>query len=508
MTTLPSPLDVTSRSATADVAQLRAEIDRDLAALAESMRILSFRRNCLAPISGLPNEILTIIFKYFEENERFESEYGYDDEDTPACLTITHVCRHWRNVALECPALWGFISSRSPFWIDVMLERSKETPLVVTYAIPLPLENCLEKVLSQLPRIEYLEIRSESCDVGHVMDLLSSQPAPMLKTFKLSARDGGLFPMGPISGPIFKGQAPLLRVVGVDYLDRSWSSCIFDGLRSLFVTVARLPDLLSALRCMPALEMLTLEAIKSNETMFFDKVPLAQLKSIYLRATSLRTAVPIFAHLALPVDVKISLNLQSIRGPKTFSDLFSAIYKHPGGSGPVLRSLRATNFDTRFMTVQFSTSRAIKHHDDDDIRLSVRFFFDLPDVVQPDIVLDIWQTITQQAFFSGELEFIHFEGFTGFIWGLTVALRIEESSDVTYPSLRVLELRDMVLESDELKDLRDVLTMRTRHNLCLQDLRLTLCNNFTAGQEQLFREVVANVDCDQWTLNDGRKWLS
>ncbi|KAG2028240.1 hypothetical protein BDR03DRAFT_988606 [Suillus americanus] len=329
----------------------------------------------------------------------------------------------------------------------------------------------------------------------------------MLKTFKLLARDGSPLPIGPISGPIFQGQAPLLRDVSVDYCYRSWSSCIFDGLRSLNVTGARLPDLLSALRCMPALELLALESIKSNGTMLFDKVPLARLKSVDLRAASFRTAVPVFAHLALPVDVKISLHLNSIRGPETFSDLFSVIYKHPSGSGPVLRSMRATNFDAKFMAVQFSTSRAIKHYDDDDIRLSVRFTFDLPDVVQPDIVLDIWQIITQQghqAFFSGELEFIHFDGFTGFILGLTAALRIEESSDVTYPSLRVLELRDMVLHHDELEDLRDVLTMRTRHNLCLQDLRLTLCNNFTAGQEQLFREVIANVDCDQWTLNDGR----
>ncbi|KAG2036935.1 hypothetical protein BDR03DRAFT_1092245 [Suillus americanus] len=505
MTMLPSLLaDVTSRSATADDAQLRTEIDEDLAALTESMRILRLRRNGLAPISGLPNEILTVIFEYLEEEERLD---GYDSEDIPACVTVTHVCRHWRNVALECPTLWRFISFYSPFWLDVMLERSKEIPLVVKYSTPMPLDDCLEKVLSHLPRIEYLEFRSWSCDVGQVMDLLSSQPAPMLKTFKFWARDAAFLPTGPISGPIFQGQVPLLRDVEVDYCDLSWSLCTFGGLRTLRVEGTRLPDLLSALRCMPALEQLTLDSIECNETMHFDEVPLARLKHIKLYATSFRTAIPVFAHLALPVDVKISLRLFSIRGPKTFSDLFSAIYKHPGGSGHVLRSLHATNHNSRHMAVQFSTSRTIKNPDDDDIRLSIQFFFDLPFVLQPDIVLDIWQIITQRRHqtFSGELEAIHFEGFTGFIWGLTAALRIEGSS-ATYPSLRVLELRDMVLQDDELKDLRDILTMRTRHNhnLCIQDLRLTLCDNFTVDQVRLFREVVANVDCDQYTLNGGR----
>ncbi|KAG1821729.1 uncharacterized protein BJ212DRAFT_1477576 [Suillus subaureus] len=493
MTTLPSPLaDVTSRSATADVAQLRTEIDEDLAALTESTRILRFRRNGLAPISGLPNEILTAIFEYLEEEERLD---GYDSEDTPACVAVTHVCRHWRNVTLECPTLWRFISSSSPFWLDVMLERSKETPLIVRYSIPMPLDNCLEKVLSHLLRIEYLEFRSWSS-------------APMLKTFKFWARDAAFFPTGLISGPIFQGQVPLLRDVEVDYCDLSWSLCTFGGLRTLRVEGTRLPDLLSALRCMPALEQLTLDSIECNERMMFDPVPLTRLRHIKLCATSFRTAVPVFAHLALPVDVRISLRLLSIQGPKTFSDLFSAIYKHPGGPSPVLRSLRATNHNTRYMAVQFSTSRTIKNPDGDDIRLSIQFFFDLPFIVQPDIVLDIWQIITQQGhqtFFSGELEFIHFEGFLGFIWGLTAALRIEGSSNVTFPSLRILELRDMVLQDDELKDLRDILTMRTRHNLCIQDLRLTLCDNFTVDQVQLFREVVANIDCDQYTLiNCGR----
>ncbi|KAG1750796.1 hypothetical protein EDB19DRAFT_1351729 [Suillus lakei] len=504
--TLPSPLpNVMSRSAAADVEQLRTHIDEDLAELTEAMRVLCSRRDGQAFISRLPYEILVIIFQYFEEDERLN---GYGNDDVPACVTVTHVCRHWRKVALECTTLWSFISSASPLWLDVMLERSKDAPLVVTYTIPILLEDCLEKVLSHLPRIKHLELGAFSYDVNRIMDLLSSRPAPMLETFKFF-HSGRLLPTVPISDTIFQGQVPLLRDVEVDLCDRRWSSSIFAGLQTLRVKGTSLPDLLSALRCMPTLERLTLVSPKSDETMLCDKVPLARLKSIVLSETSLRTAVPVFAHLALPIDIKITLYLSSIQGPPTFSDLLTVMYKHPGGSGPVLRSLRATNHNSAFFDVRFSTSTVIKNPDDDDIRLSIRFVCDLPVDVQPDIVFDIYQIITQhrrETFFSGELEFIHLEGNPDFIWGLTAALRIGGSSNVTYPSLRVLELRRMVFEDDELRDLRNALTMRARHNVRLCDLRLTLCDNFTVDQVQLFGDVVGNVDCDQYTRDDG--WSS
>ncbi|KAG2042523.1 hypothetical protein BDR03DRAFT_1006218 [Suillus americanus] len=82
--------------------------------------------------------------------------------------------------------------------------------------------------------------------------------------------------------------------------------------------------------------------------------------------------------------------------------------------------------------------------------------------------------------------------------GLTTSLRNEGSSNVTYPSL---ELRRMRFSGDELEDLRDVLKMPAQHIVRVHDLRLTLCDNFTADEVQLFREVVVNdVDCDQYTL--------
>ncbi|KAG2343997.1 hypothetical protein BDR05DRAFT_1059259 [Suillus weaverae] len=505
-------------------------IDEDsaaAAALAESMRVLRSRSNGRVPVSRLPDEILLMVFKHFEEEKRLNGYDSDDDEvmtddigDAPACLVVTHVCRYWRKVALECPTLWTFISSTPPPWLDVMLERSQKAPLVVIYtpfSISL-LDGCMDKVLSHLPRIKHLELRAFSYAVGHVMDLLSSQPAPMLEKFKLILYSS-LPTTVSTSNTIFQGQAPLLRHLEVDNCDRTWSSCIFGGLRTLRVGRTPLPDLLSALRCMPTLEQLTLQSglSRSLQPILFNKVPLAWLKSIALDGVSLQNAVSLLAHLALPVDVKIALKLSLIEGPRTFADLFSVMGEHPDGSGPVFRSLRVVKPKPWRLAVQFSTSTTINsdyswNPQDDDIRLSIEF--DNQDVevqlngpfdeIPRDTTINICQIIAQrrpQTFFSGEFESIQVQGCSDFIGALTAALRIEGPSNVTYPSLRVLELQDIWFDGDELQDLRDVFIMRLQHNAPVHDLRLRLCKDFTANQMKLFQEVVVNdIDCDQYTL--------
>ncbi|KAG1754006.1 uncharacterized protein EDB91DRAFT_1043293, partial [Suillus paluster] len=69
------------------------QIDQDLAALAESMRVLRIPRNDLARISCLPPEILATVFRHFAN---FESHAGTYPPSAPICMRVTHVCRHWR----------------------------------------------------------------------------------------------------------------------------------------------------------------------------------------------------------------------------------------------------------------------------------------------------------------------------------------------------------------------------------------------------------------------------
>ncbi|KAG1760134.1 hypothetical protein EDD22DRAFT_100579 [Suillus occidentalis] len=365
-------------------------IDENSAALVESVRVLRSCSNGQVPISRLPDEILLIIFKYFEEDTRL-SVFDFDDEDDdgnnnedddsgiPACLAVTHVSRHWRKVALERPTLWRFVGFTSIFWLDIMLERSQKVPLVVKCRLETSiLLKTLEKILLHLPRIKYLEFHAISCDADRIMELLSSQPAPMLETLKIGF-SGMLPPTESTTNIIFQGEAPLLRSLQVFNWGRRWTSCTFGGIRTLRVERMQLSDLLTALQCMPSLEQLTFLGgmLQSKQPIPINsRVTLARLRNITLDGTWSQDAqaVSLFRHLALPVDVNISIRHLSGEGLQPIADLLSVMDKHPCRSTPVFRSMRAIQSAPWSIgySVEFNTSTTINRKDD-DIRLTIEF---------------------------------------------------------------------------------------------------------------------------------------
>ncbi|KAG1876455.1 hypothetical protein DFJ58DRAFT_754368 [Suillus subalutaceus] len=502
------------------------------------MRVLRSRRNRRIPISRLPTEILVMVFKHFEEEKRFD---GSASDNIPACLALTHVCKDWRTIAFQCPALWTFIHSSSPRWLGIMFERSQNLPLVVTYKSPVSLQDCLELVLSHLPRIKVLRFRSLQPDCDRIIQLLSSQSAPLLEIFDFR-KPLAMWPeTSPISNTIFQGQAPRLRSVELTSFDLSWSAHIFSGLQTLSVrgtnekSFPTLPQLLSALGRMPALEHLTLERllIIPEETKLLEKVPLARLRTITLGSSTIRTAISLFAQLTFPVDAKIALSLRDVQGLQDISDLFSAMGMHPVGSGSIIRSMRAIRHTRRSFCVQFSTSTAMNptdcwNPDDDDIRLSLQFMYHYNINISPDpdpsIIFDIRRMVTQDRIqtlylskfdFAGkdfwgagsvclpDLEVMHMKG----IWveDLIHALEIT-GGDIPHPSLRVLELEDgcflIGYEGDPEETLRDVMKMRAERGAGMHTLRLVECKELPADRVQGFREVIATVDWDEFVEPD------
>ncbi|KAG2056822.1 hypothetical protein BDR06DRAFT_1019403 [Suillus hirtellus] len=246
-------------SETALIEQCGAHIGEDTVSSSESVPALRFQKNTLA---HLPVEILANIFMYIVSEE--ESYMGVSNpRGASACLAVTHVCRHWRETALECSTLWAFIDGVSAQWLAITLERSKKAALVVIYNDPKPLRQCgFEKILSQLPRIKFLELCPSPPEADRILDCLSSLPAPLLHTFKFVVFGNATFAK-PISDTIFQGEAPRLRSVQLVQCYFSWTSCIFSGLRSLHIGLSPkrspLSQILSALRRMPELELLTLE---------------------------------------------------------------------------------------------------------------------------------------------------------------------------------------------------------------------------------------------------------
>ncbi|KAG0694431.1 hypothetical protein DFH29DRAFT_1083837 [Suillus ampliporus] len=503
MSTLSASLDVIPRSRNALVEQCRTYIDKDIAALAESLRVLRSRRNALAWISSLPSDILVTIFTSIMEEETF-NRYTNPPRRccAPTSMIVTHVCRHWRQVALECPTLWAYINCASSRWVPIMLERSKKAALVVTYSAPDSLEQSMEQVLSQLPRIKVLQLCSFQRDVNRVLDCLSSQPAPLLQIFKFSVTKIFRRRMfGPISEDIFQGRAPQLRSVELTQCHFSWTLC---------------------LRHMPGLEqlMLDLPSIISEDTELFDQVPVTRLKGIVLETWTIQTATSLFSHLLLPDDVGIALKLAQDGSPEVFSKLFSAMYKVPNESVPIIRSLRANLLHDTF-GVQFCTSMAFKSEylwnpHDCDIQLSIQFTCD-KSTRNPAIIFDMCRMVPHHNIHSlfmsstldlpedfwragsadlPELKSIHLTRTP--IGGLIAALQSGggHSSDIVYPLLHALELENIDFGYDEVRDFQDTVTMRADHGVGIHKLRLAKCRNLEDDEVQLFQLFVTDVDWD------------
>ncbi|KAI0320219.1 hypothetical protein OF83DRAFT_1045377, partial [Amylostereum chailletii] len=74
--------------------------------------------NALAPVSRLPVELLAMIFESI--TDRFWEIHP---------IPLTHVCHHWRQVAINQKTLWTTIPTFSPSWAKTFIERSSPRPI-------------------------------------------------------------------------------------------------------------------------------------------------------------------------------------------------------------------------------------------------------------------------------------------------------------------------------------------------------------------------------------------
>jgi hypothetical protein len=245
-----------------------SEIDDQIDIAGRLARSLLVHRNAFAPIFVLPPELLLLIFRAHALAE----PPWWSDAQTQKLgwIRVTHVCRHWRQVALNDSLLWAKISGfpTSTEWISETLDRAGNALLVVDLS-GAPGRETLSIFSSHFSHTR--EFRLRTLSLRHIDSIrgICDQEAPALEHFEL-----GLAIASPIAfqrlvrTTFFKGRAPKLRTFSFSQVVIPWSLIPRGQLTQLKITLIdetptplvgdsrQLVDLL--IDC-PALEILVLE---------------------------------------------------------------------------------------------------------------------------------------------------------------------------------------------------------------------------------------------------------
>ncbi|OBZ73733.1 hypothetical protein A0H81_06123 [Grifola frondosa] len=253
----------------------RKAIEDEIAKHSHAIVELKSRLNTFAPIARLPPELLSEIFvvcaiQYFELQER--DIYYYGAPHYYSWIKVSHVCRHWRTVALNAPRLWCRIALTSRSAVKELLTRSKKAGLSIradfrhSYS-PLD-ERCklLELAVEEIPRFKELSISCTARTLQGIFRMLA-RPAPLLQKLKIS--DPGNADLYYSYLPmLFSSETPSLYHLELRKVPIRWSNLILHsplrhlvivGRRDASVKPGGLVDVLTALDNLPMLETLELE---------------------------------------------------------------------------------------------------------------------------------------------------------------------------------------------------------------------------------------------------------
>ncbi|KAF8874427.1 hypothetical protein BD779DRAFT_1566758 [Infundibulicybe gibba] len=187
----------------------RRLIDQEIFALEDCARKLKTRRNLISPINQLPPETLSRIFAFCVT------------QSITWVRSVTHVCRHWRDIALDFPQLWSAITIerfRKAPWTEVILRRSKMTQLSVTIHHPTPkqISGIVKAALARIEHTATLCIRLEALRKLELDNCYPNWNSPMLHnltSLKIDAKSPTQPTMQQLTSILNKGDAaiPLKR---------------------------------------------------------------------------------------------------------------------------------------------------------------------------------------------------------------------------------------------------------------------------------------------------------
>ncbi|KAI0317756.1 hypothetical protein OF83DRAFT_1119623 [Amylostereum chailletii] len=282
---------------------------------------LCTQRNLLSPAARLPADVLNIIFLHFPA-----LPLAPDNEPT-TWLFITHVCRHWRHVALDCALFWTRILFQPPQWTYLSLERAKSAPLQLEISWneppPKPFDDTIRAALLHAHHTRALKLELPATALLKHMRPLVVQPADMLQQLILDCAPTGSKRPPRVPDDIFMRNAPLLRRLSLLRCSFSWQSHLFrPALTHLFIvaipkdSLPSMSEFLALLGTLPNLTDVFLSSaipeLPPTSTSLapqlpdFDIVHLPHLTSICIMSHILDIA-DLLRYLSIPIRCRIRI---------------------------------------------------------------------------------------------------------------------------------------------------------------------------------------------------------
>ncbi|EAU86328.2 hypothetical protein CC1G_08052 [Coprinopsis cinerea okayama7 len=261
--------------------------------------------NDLTPIGFLPNDILCKIFSDIKE--------GYGDK--LGWIRLSHVCRRWRDAALDYSSFWMNVRDGNPDRILAFLERSKDAATSVTLTsthLSPQAEAVFQQYLSDAHRFDSLTFHSSFTRLQERMMALGSTASNLhtLLLRNIGDERGWRQPQGEDLGSILPDGAPQLRALALEHCRISPPFRLFEGVTKLSLTCHSttwsLTELLDIFSLMSRLEKLHLDVRFKREDIPADRiVVLPHLQTMTVNG-KLQEYTDIMPHLAIPSDTSIT----------------------------------------------------------------------------------------------------------------------------------------------------------------------------------------------------------
>ena len=281
-----------------------------------------------APIHGLPDEILGVIFLINTSKlvEQGNENHPYDPHSTT--LATAQVCQRWRAVALDYPVIWSRIinfEQHPPLWIETLLARSGSGLIDVggdSAFEPIKLQHprgkpVLQSIFQRVARLRTVSLYIRRAPWESICRSFLGHPAPNLEFMNLITSCP--FPDCIYPNPLFAGEAPRLRRLHLERCLIDFSSSVLSNLTELSVRDVAPIALISAsvrshqlkvpsvagwlriLKNIPALRFLTLSSAFSHITEH-EPLPVVDLPHLALLTISTRfsSGISLIDHLNIP----------------------------------------------------------------------------------------------------------------------------------------------------------------------------------------------------------------